>query len=156
MFRRQPLLRFIERRRLALGIGECLHRTDRVALIQIGGRVLQRLNPIARETVAFFSVPFLVAAITPRPGFSSAATDPPLALVVLTISCRLAGMRSHRPARSAAVMSGPNQVELVVRPIERSVPDQHKHEIILRLRIVGDRGERLRKLRLRRLVPVRV
>ena len=37
-------------------------------------------------------MPVLVAVMTTRFGFSSAARDPPLALVMLTTSWRVAGM----------------------------------------------------------------
>ena len=62
--------------------------------------------------VAFFSVPLFVAVITMRFSLLKLASDPPLALVMLTTNWRLAGIRSSKAASTTAVMSGPGRLNL--------------------------------------------
>ena len=88
--------------------------------------------------MAFFSVPDLVEAITPRPGFCSAAREPPLALVVFTTSWRLAGMRLQQAGQFRAGEIRADQIELVLHAVEGAVADQQKQEIVLRLGLAGD------------------
>ncbi len=61
------------------------------------------------KTVAFFSLPLLVAVITTRLAFSSAARDPPLALVMFTTNWRVQPMRSSSAPNSTPEMSGPGR-----------------------------------------------
>ena len=63
-----------------------------------------------------FPMPVLVAVITTRPGLRRNSIDPPLELVMLTTSCRVAGMRSSSAASSAPVMSGPGRLNLYSTP----------------------------------------
>ena len=70
----QALLGFEKLRGLLLGVAKRFERADDFVLVGVGGRIAQRFNPSsARNTVAFFSVPDLVAVITTRLGFSSTA-----------------------------------------------------------------------------------
>ena len=103
------------------------------------------------NTVAFFSVPDFVAAITARPGRSSAGTAPPLALVVSTTSWRRAGIRSHIAAISARGHIRPDQVELVLDAVEGAMTNQNQHKIILCLRIARHCSQCLLQLRRRGL-----
>ena len=82
--------------------------------------------------------------MTARPGFSRAATEPPLALVVLTISWRLAGMWSHSAASSAPEMSGPSEIEFVLDAVEGAVADEDQHEVVVGLGLRGRPGPAFR------------
>ena len=50
--------------------------------------------------------------------------EPPLALVVLTINWRLAGMRSQSAASSSPEISGPGKIEFVLDAVEGAVADE--------------------------------
>ena len=50
----QALLRFVELGGLAIGVLKGLHRADRFVLVRIGGRVVQRLDPVARKHGGIF------------------------------------------------------------------------------------------------------
>src|SRR5580698_7462703 len=144
MLRRQALLRFIERRRLSLSVGESLHRTNGVALIQIGGGVLQRLNPVACEDRRVFLGAALGSGNYPAPRFFERRHRS---------ATRAGGVDNQLPPRGNVIAEvgevlrsnvRTNQVELVVASIVRSMPDQDEHKIVLGPRIMSNGGKRLR------------
>ena len=55
----------------------------------------------------------------------------PLALAVLTNTTRRGASRFISGSKSAAVMSGPGQVELRDLAVEAAVPDQHHEDHVL-------------------------
>ena len=116
MFGRQALLRIVERRCFRGGVLKGFERADGLVLIDVGPGVLQRLDPVACENCGIFSVPLLVAAITALPFLASAATEPPLALVVLTISCRFEAMLVAQLRQLRREMSGPGRLNLYSAP----------------------------------------
>ena len=95
------------------------------------------------NTVAFFSVPDFVAAITPRPGRSSACSAPPLALVVSTTSWRLRrDLIAHRGDLSGRHIRS-HKIELVLHAVERTVTNQDESKVVRRFSITRHRVHRL-------------
>ena len=87
MLGRQPFLRLIEGGRLRCGVLKRFERADRIVLVDVGRRISQGLDPIARKHRGVL----LGAALRrrdDRPALvrPARAMDPPLELVVLTIS----------------------------------------------------------------------
>ncbi len=113
MLGRQALLRFEEFRGLGFRVPERFERGDRLRSYPY--RRPDRAAPrssSARNTVAFFSVPVLVAVMTTRLGLPSAISDPPLELVILTTSCASPESCPADSPSSVAVISGPGRLNL--------------------------------------------
>ena len=103
----QALVGLIVICRLLLGVPEGLECGDRFILIGIGAGSPSASAQYFANTVAFFSLPLLVAVMTMRSGLRSTSIDPPLELVMFTTNWRFAGTRLSNPANSAAERSGP-------------------------------------------------
>ena len=95
MFGGKPFQFFVKLGRFGFGVPKRLEHGNDFVLVRIRGRIAQRFDKIRANTVAFFSVPDLVAVTMVRLGFCSAAVTPPLALVISITAC-CAGILSSK------------------------------------------------------------
>ena len=135
------------------GVLERLERADRFVLVHVRRRIPQRFDPVPREHGRVLLRSALGCGDHRPARASSAAMEPPLELVVLTISCRRAAMSSHSCASSARGDVRPHEIELVFDAVVAS----HDRSGSARsrssgLRLVRDRLQRLGQVRARRLV----
>ena len=95
------------------------------------------------NTVAFFSLPLLVAVITTRLAFSSdSAGTAARAGHVHDQLARAADAIEHR-AQLDARHIGARQIDLVIVTVEAAVADQHQHERVVRLGFARHLRERI-------------
>ncbi len=145
----QALLRVVKLGRAARRVAKGFERADRVVLVHIGFRIVQRLHPIAREDggillgAAFRGGDHGAAGLLKR-GHRAAAgaggIDDQLAL------------GGNAVAESGEIRGGnigARKIELVFEAVEGAVADQGEHEIVVRLGLLGDLLECIGEMRAR-------
>ncbi len=149
VFGGQALLGVVKRGGLAVGVAKGFERADRVVLVHVGFRIVQRLDPVAREDggVLFGSALGCGdhgAAMPFERGHGASAgargIDDQLALGGYAIA-------EGGEVRRGNVGAG--KIEFVLDAVERAVADQGQDEIVIRLGLGGDLRERVGEMRAR-------
>ena len=147
---RQALLRRVELGGLPIGVLERLERADRFVLVHVGGRILERLDPVAGEHRRVLLGAALGRgdhrAARPLEGGNGAAAGARRVDDQLTPGGDPVAQLGELCSRDVRA----DEIELVFDAVERAVADERQDEVVLGLGVVRDLSQDLRQTRPRR------